>query len=56
MPTIRLLLLITGNLRTFSWIEAILSQPFVNDVAVGHHADQFVVFANGDGAYIMLAH
>src|ERR1700732_1794258 len=86
MPTIRLLLLITGNAdlqrlhvpyrfseivviptamnawghhlarRRATGIEVVLRQPFADDVAVGHHADQAVVLSNRDGAYIMLTH
>src|SRR5215468_602954 len=37
-------------------IEVVLGQPFANDVAVGHHADQPVVLPDRNGAYVMLAH
>src|SRR5258708_31487149 len=37
-------------------IEAILRQPFADDVAIGHHADQTVVLSNRNGAYVMLTH
>src|SRR6266700_3707802 len=37
-------------------IEAVLRQPFADDVAVGHHADQPVVLSNWNGAYIMFTH
>src|SRR5215472_16759789 len=37
-------------------VEAVLRQPFADDVAVGHHADQTVVLSNRNGAYIMLTH
>ena len=42
--------------RRAAGIEAILCQPFADDVAVGHHADQLVVLSNRNGAYIMLTH
>src|SRR6185436_15370573 len=81
-----LLLLITGNRRTFSssicrtalarssssrqqWmprvitsrcsaagIEAVLRQPFADDVAVSHHADKSVILPDRNGANIMLPH
>ena len=28
-------------------VEVVLGQPFADDIAVGHHADQLVVLANG---------
>src|SRR6516162_11818038 len=37
-------------------IEVVLGQPFANDVAVGHHADQLVVLSNGDGSDVMFKH
>src|ERR1700745_2201908 len=37
-------------------VEVVLGQPFANDVAVGHHADQLVVLSNGDGSDVMLKH
>ena len=40
--------------RRATGIEVVLRQPFADDVAVGHHADQAVVLSNRNGAYIML--
>ena len=37
-------------------IEAVLCQPFADDGAVSHHADQMVVLPDRNGAYIMLTH
>jgi hypothetical protein len=37
-------------------IEAVLRQSFADDVTIGDHADQPVVLANGNGAYVMLTH
>src|SRR5580704_17884562 len=42
--------------RRATGIEVVLRQPFADDVAVGHHADQAVVLSNRNGAYIMLTH
>jgi hypothetical protein len=40
--------------RRAAGIEAVLRQPFADDVAVGHHPDQPVVLYNRNGTYIML--
>ena len=37
-------------------IELVLRLSFADDVAVGHHADQTIVFANRNGADVVLAH
>src|SRR6188508_3798237 len=37
-------------------IEAVLRQPFADDVAVSHHADKSVVLPDRNGANIMLPH
>src|SRR5262249_10506227 len=37
-------------------IEVVLGQPFANDVAVSHHADQLVVLSNGDGSDVIFKH
>ncbi len=42
--------------RGTSGIEAVISQPFADDVTVGHDADQPVVLADWNGAYIVLTH
>src|ERR1700716_1605133 len=42
--------------RRAASIEAVLCQPFAENVSVSHHADQLVVLSNRNGAYIMLTH
>jgi hypothetical protein len=42
--------------RSAAGIEAVLSQAFADDVAVGHHPDQLVFLSNRNGAYVMLTH
>src|SRR6476661_5039841 len=42
--------------RRAAGIEAVLRQPFADDVAVCHHPDKLVVLPNRNGAYIMLTH
>ena len=42
--------------RRAASIEAVLRQPFADDVAISHHADQSVILADRNGAYIMLTH
>ncbi len=42
--------------RRAASIEAVLRQPFADDVAVGRHPDQPVVLSNRNGTYIMLTH
>src|ERR1700730_6526744 len=37
-------------------IEAALRQPFADNVAVGHHADQLVVLSDRNGADILFTH
>jgi hypothetical protein len=40
--------------RRAAGIEAVLRQPFADDVTVGHHADQPVVLSNWNSADVML--
>jgi hypothetical protein len=42
--------------RRAAGIKAVLRDPFADDVAVGHHADQPIVLSNRNGAYVMLTH
>src|SRR5256886_12700345 len=44
-----------GRPRT-AGIETVLRQSFADDVAVGHHSDQPVVFPDRNRAYIVRAH
>jgi len=41
--------------RPAAGIEPVLRQPFADDVAIGHHADQPIVVANRNGPDIMRA-
>jgi hypothetical protein len=42
--------------RGVARIEVVLCQSFAHDVSISYHSDQAVVFANRDGAYIMVSH
>jgi hypothetical protein len=42
--------------RRAAGIEIVAREPFADDVAVGHHPDQFVVLANRNAADVMRLH
>src|SRR5258708_7947201 len=37
-------------------IEVVAREPFADDIAVGHHPDQSIVFSDRNAADVMLAH